>query len=268
MKDRFLQFPISALSWDPVKNWRTILDLACHHCGLRMIAKHGEQACFIKARQWLARHSKVQADIAGCRDQFALVIGYDTIDIGGIEGDLFSRMKDVQVLRAHCNHHPVPIVRIRTDIWWKTFTPDRFKAPISAREFVVLAAVYAAIGNKSFAKASLQMLRRYAAGHPKEEEFQAAHRTGASGSCILSIHQIRYTLDSLEANGFFVKFTYNRGECFYSIRLNRDVVRQSVANRKMRKLETLAVFRSLDKLTSEEIHERKDLALNPLEKGS
>lgn len=259
MDSGFFQFPISALSCDPIHNWITIVDLACLRCGQELLRKMSVEGAMIKAQDYLAVRPNVQHGIGGRREQLALVLGYDTIGVNVHGGSMCERVKQAEILGEKCRSSPFPLVRIKSDFLWKTFTPDRVDSPMSVREFLVLCAVYAAVGNKTYAKASLQMLRRYAAGYPKEQDFQAALLQKGAGSTFLSVRQLRKTLDDLEANGFFAKFTFNRGECFYSNRLSRQELREAVEKRKLRKVQTVATFRSLDQAASQRIAQlRKD----------
>jgi len=171
-------------------------------------------------------------------------------------------MADVETLRWICTARPFPTVRIGAELWWKTFNPSSSNK-MSHREFVVLCAVYAAVGAKPYAKASLQMLRRYAAGYPREADFQNARSSQDTPGIMLTTHQVRATLKSLEALGHFAKFTFNRGECFYSNKMDPAQLRQVIVNLKLWKAEKTAALRSLDQAASAEITRRRALAQSP-----
>jgi len=125
-------------------------------------------------------------------------------------------------------------------------------------EFCVLCAVYALVGDTPYVKASLDRIRRLAAGIPDRTAFEHAikHAEESSHSLLLSTRQARTTLDDLELDRFFAKFTYNRSECFFSHRLNRSELADMVAKRKLSKKEAIAVHRVLDRDASLEIKER------------
>src|SRR5262249_30553987 len=127
---------------------------------------------------------------------------------------------------------------------------------LSFREFAVLCAIYAAIGAKRYGKVSLQMIRRYAAGHPREQDFQTALAQGRAGSLFLSPKQVRKTIDHLEANRFFAKFTYNRREGFYSHPMDKKAVMHAVANGKLRRRQTIYSIREQDAQHSARIQQR------------
>ena len=263
MQDRYFQFPISALSFGVASKWSTILDLACYHYGSELLKKEALEKCMARAKAWCDRHPAVQSGIAGRREQLALVLGYTELNVNVSSGRLCDRLKGVEVVLSHCNQVPFPTVRIRTDLWWAAFTPSSDGSHLSHREFVVLCAVYAAVGAKRYAKASLQMLRRYAAGYPREADFQRASSSRDIPGIMLTSHQVRGTLLNLEALGYFAKFTFNRGECFYSNKMDPAQLRQDIVNQKLWKAEKTAALRSLDQATSAEITRRRALAQSP-----
>jgi len=81
MKDRYLQFPISALGIDLAENGRALLGLACHHYGSKWLEKEPLPNCMTIARDWCDRHPEIQADISGPGDQLALVLGFYGLSI-------------------------------------------------------------------------------------------------------------------------------------------------------------------------------------------
>lgn len=263
MKDRYFQFPISALSFGVAKEWHTILDLACYNYGSELLKKGPLEKCMTTAKEWCDRHPEVHSDKAGRREQLALVLGYAELSINVKSGRLCDRMRNVEAMRSHCEQVPFPTVRIRTDFWWDTFTPSSRESHLSHREFVVLCAVYAAVGAKPYAKASLQMLRRYAAGYPREADFQKATSSKDTPSIMLTSHQVRGTLLNLEALGYFAKFTFNRGECFYTNKMLAPELHQRIMEKKIWKAEKVAAQRSLDQAASAEITRRRALAQSP-----
>jgi hypothetical protein len=161
-----------------------------------------------------------------------------------------------QEVKKHCDQHPNPQVRIRQDIWKNTFEGGAAKHRLSFKDFAVLCAIYAAIGNKSYAKVSHDYIRCLASGHSDFREFAAGKSEPFKDSLQLSKRQVRKIIDVLEANAFFSKFTYNRGECFYSNRLKRHVLSARISARKLRKPQTVAIHRSLDQADSLDIKKR------------
>ena len=259
--DSYFQFPISALSYGLQREnrWEHVIFYACLHYGRKAVQKTPPFEVASETRSYVSAHPGVQdAPRDQINDQTALLFGLKRLQINSGNLSALQMLSLAADVENHCEAHPFPLVRIRTDFWRKSFGNNRGAAPITFREFCVLCAVYALNGTKTFAKASLDRIRRFAAGIPDRANFDHAlnHPETAPGSLLLSTRQARTTLDALEANRFFAKFTYNRGECFYSIRMNRSQLAVAVAKRKLWKNETVATNRALDRSTSAEIKER------------
>lgn len=264
MSEHYFQFPVSALSFGMHQSghrsrWADVLDYACLHYGRKALSEMPPHVSQDAIAAYLQKRPQVSASMKD-RDQQALVLGFDRLNVNAASGSFKARLEEATTVAQHCAGSPYPTVRIRTDFWWKTFMPENQESPISFREFAVLCAVYAAVGAKPYAKASLQMLRRYAAGYPKEADFQAALSELRPGSLYLSPKQVRTTLDALEANQFFAKFTFNGGECFYSNKMKKTELCEAIARRKLRKLETVASLRTQDAQASADILRRRALA--------
>lgn len=264
MTEHYFQFPISALSFGLNKEsgWYALLDWACWEYGIKVLVNTPDHIVIAEVNAYLAQHKECSAN-PKLPAHRALVLGLARLHVRA-SGTIHKRLENAQEVRTHCAAAPYPLVRIRADIWWKAFTPESSDAPISFREFVVLCAVYAGIGSKPYAKLSHKYLRCLASGFPKWKDFISKQKESSSKSLFLSARQIRTTLDALEANGFFAKFTYNRGECFYSHKLKRSELVTMIEKRKLRKLETVASYRSLDQATSKSIRARKEAAAAPL----
>jgi hypothetical protein len=258
-EDRYYQFPISALSYGMQHDsrWEHVLFFACLHYGRKAIQKTPDFILCPDVRDYKRRY-KIPSQPHETPDQTAIMFGMTrfALNVPSKEPQHFVDL--ASQVEKHCAAHPYPMVRIRADFWWKTFENNKGGTPISFREFCVLCAVYALVGDKPYIKASLDRIRRLAAGIPDRAAFEHAlkHAEESSHSLILSTRKARTTLDNLELTRFFAKFTYNRGECFFSHRLDRAELAAAVAKRKLSKKEAIAVHRELDRAASIEIKER------------
>ncbi|MCE9518152.1 MAG: hypothetical protein K8R87_01075 [Verrucomicrobia bacterium] len=263
MSDNYFQFPISALSYGMhLGRWNDVLYLACLHYG-RSVCENDPDDLVTETiiEDYLSEPSRPTCDDTD-QDERALVVGFARLNINATSGTIKCRLEEARNVQTYCDSAPYPTVRIRTDLWWKTFTPQNKENPLSFREFAVLCAVYAAIGAKPFVKATHLMLRRYAAGYPSEEAFQKAPKPMRQNSLWLTPKMLRRTLDALETNQFFAKFTFNRGECFYTNKMDKGKLIAAVTGRKLRKLETLSQSRVKDAAGSAEILRRRAVALS------
>lgn len=257
--DTYYQFPISALSYGMQhgNRWEHVLFFACLHYGRKAIQKTPDFILGPDVRAYKHRQ-KIPCQLNETPDQMAILFGMTRFHLNVPRKEPQHFVDLASQVEKHCAAHPYPMVRIRHDFWWKTFGNNKGGSAISFREFCVICAVYALVGDKAYSKASLDRIRRFAAGITDRAAFEHAlkHPEKSINSLILSPRQTRTTLDNLELNRFFSKFTYNRGECFFSHRLNRAQLAAAVAKRKLSKKEAIAVHRELDRTASLEIKER------------
>ena len=250
--ETYFQFPISALSLNLDQHWSSILEFVCLDYGRKITSKDQERDFKAEASHYLADHPALTGSVDNS-DNLFLIIGYIDLNVCANGGAIAARVKAAREVERHCSACAFPLVRIRNDLWWKTFAPHTQEHHLSVREFRVLCAIYAAIGAKPYAKASLDLLRRYASGYPQRAVFESALAAPSRASSILTSKQIRSTRDVLETLGFFAKFTFNKGECFYSNKMNQAELHEAVGRRKLRRLETLHQKRSLDHAASQKI---------------
>lgn len=257
--DRYYQFPVSALSYGMQHDdrWEHVLFFACLHYGRKAILKTPNFILGPDLRAYKQRQ-QIPSNPNETPDQMATLFAMTRFGLNVPSKEPQHFVELASQVEKHCAVHPYPMVRIRADFWWKTFGNNKGGPTISFREFCIICAVYALVGDKPYVKASLDRIRRLAAGIPDRAAFEHAleHPEESSYSLMLSTRQVRSTLDDLELNRFFAKFTYNRGECFYSHRLDRAELAAAVAKRKLSKKETIAVHRELDRDASLEIKER------------
>jgi hypothetical protein len=261
-KHHYLQFPIAVLqpNFDIKSLSDLVVDFACLHYGKRTAEKAEEgliAAMVERCLNGFAGRHNYQYDRA---DHQAYLIGRQRLALLPMAGTFFDVAEGVrhayQVV-SFCRFQPYPTVRIRLDIWKNTFGDAQAGKAVSIREFRVLFAVYAAIGKMKYAKVTLERIRGLSEGYSNRAEFEEQERIRFPRQRFLSVRQIRKTLRDLEANRFFAKFTYNRGECFYSNGLNHAELREKVAAAKLRRHETVGRFRQDDQRASDEIREKK-----------
>jgi hypothetical protein len=250
--ETYFQFPISALSLNLDRHWSSTLDFACLDYGRKITSKDQDRDFKAEADQYLADHPALTGSVDNL-DNLLIIIGYRDLNVCANGGTIAARVKAAREVERHCSTCAYPLVRLRNDLWWKTFTPHTQEHHLSVREFRVLCAIYAAIGAKPYAKASLDLLRRYASGYPQRADFESALADPSRASSILTPKQIRSTRDVLETLGFFARFTFNRGECFYSNKMDQAKLHEVVGRKKLRRLETLHQKRSLDQAASQKI---------------
>jgi len=102
-------------------------------------------------------------------------------------------------------------VRIRGDLFW-----DWHGGGMVHRRFAVLCAIYSRVGSKAWAKVTAQDIQRMAAGLCSRDEMERHERGEVAAGEILTLDQIRTTVNQLRASSLITRFTYNRGETFYS----------------------------------------------------
>lgn len=264
MSDHYFQFPISALSYglDIRNRWTHVLSKACLDYGYKASNKAPLEIVLGKINAYLANANVSNFDLKN-QAHLALLFGAAQLDVN-LTGDIPDHLERAEEAWQHCQPHPFPIVRIRADLWFKTFTPEKYEHPISLREFAVICAIYAGIGSKPYTKLTHRRIRSLASGYAESSKIESEHLHPIK----LSSRQIRTTLDALEANGFFAKFTYNRGECFYSNKMSRSKLEECIERLKLRKLQTVACNRSFDQAASRRIKALKIEASAPLRKSA
>lgn len=262
--DTYFQFPLSALGYDLAREsrWTHLVLYCCRVYGAKSRLKTPPHVVSEVINDYMRAHPQLNQIDLSREDHKNLLFGLSRLHVTA-RGDIRSKLISARELEDGCEFCPYPLVRIRTDLFWKTFNPKPDDNPISFREFSVLCAVYAGIGNKAFAKLSHQQLIRYAAGYPNLNHFRGIQSEIPSAVHILSRKKIRLTLDRLEVNKFFQKYTFNRGECFYTNKLSKEQLHEAVKRLKVRRDETLYESRKADRAASDEICQLKRQMRSP-----
>jgi len=115
------------------------------------------------------------------------------------------------------------LVRIRSDLFWDYH--KHIESPW--REFAVLAAIYSAIGSKSYAAISYERIRCMAMGFSGIKEYEAADIADNR----LTIRQTQITVDKLRQRGMFVRVCPQNRSVFYSNRLSEIQLQTQVADK-------------------------------------
>lgn len=123
------------------------------------------------------------------------------------------------------------LVRMRKDIFLD------FKKSRTWREFAILAAVYAGIGNQSFRIVRQSRLEFLAAGYSGDFEAREA------GYCPtgLSRRQIQTTVNHLQEQRFFAKAMPNRRDCYFSNSMSLVDLAEALVAKRQRKIDDRAV---------------------------
>jgi len=115
--------------------------------------------------------------------------------------------------------------RIRRDILWDSHN----SRAASWREFAVLSAVYAGIGNKPYAQLSYDQIRTMAMGYNGLAEYTVHH--GRRKDRRLTLRQTRTTMGHLHDRGLFVRVCPNRRHVFYSNSLSAKGLHKAIVRR-------------------------------------
>lgn len=99
-------------------------------------------------------------------------------------------------------------VRLRSDLFWDALLNSRF-TPV---EFFTLCAVYAGIGDRPMKKLYRQHLVALSAGYSSQKELSGLGYHDRT----LTESQLRYSMDRMEARGFFARIPANRRQTWYS----------------------------------------------------
>ncbi len=213
-KEPFLQFPLGALAVKST-DWKDSLQHILSFCLVRVgdgIEDVDNESAKIE-RAASVLHVKLNGSLGRIRDQARAVrmlgYGYGT---------------DAEVRIAH-------------RIFWACHNDG---AP-TWNEFRVLCGIYSAIGNKPFARCSIDSLRMRSAGCRK-----AALYSPKTHLPLLGEKEVRLCVDRLWLGGFFARFTYRRRLTFYSHRLTADALRQQVVALCVQSQEKIAAARKAD----------------------
>lgn len=262
--ETYFQFPLSALSYrlDSDYRWTRLVLYCCCEYGRKAWEATPDFVFNETIDTYLQSHPELDwIDLSHFGHQ-CVVFGLSRLGVD-LPLDMDHDFNDVIALSVYFDEYRTPLVRLRTDLFLKTFAPKPTDNAISFREFRVVCAVYGGIGSKPFAKLCHQQLIRYAAGYPQPGIFESIRSRGLGKDTILSRKQIRLSLDRLEANRFFAKYTFLRGECFYSHRLSKEELQKAVGAMKLRRSATIYDSRKSDKTASEEIRQLRKQMRSP-----
>lgn len=141
-------------------------------------------------------------------------------------------------------------VRLRTDIYFSI----RDKKSLSERELRILCAVYSAIGDKAAVVVGWRRIQWRAAG------WLSLPVDGQPCGPLYPRHQIDRTCAKLKRRGLLFSVTYNRGERYWSHRLNNQQIWDFVKARKMHSIQALK-NKSMDYMQSAALVEERTRAL-------
>ena len=155
-----------------------------------------------------------------------------------------------------------PLVRIKT-----TYANEVMNGRgMDYRVFSILCAIYSVIGNKEYARITRDCIRARSMGYKKASELfsdksvltpngEALLAERADGARPLTTDQIRYSLDKMEI-GHFARVVASNREVYFSHRMNRDTLSETILGLKTDRSTKLRINRLDDKGLQSRIKER------------
>lgn len=212
--ERFLQFPLFALNFHDVEHERMhallmfcCLDSGRKRCAEMSVDDQKNEACEYVGKLELGGFNQASAK------QRHLIIGAKLLNVT-MSGGMGARVDSGEAVERHCYAQPTPLVRLAIRFFWDCYTAHT----MTFRELAVLSAIYSKIGAKAYCKMSAPEVQCRATGFSTRPALEAAVKEGRT-FCLYTNKQIRTTIETLLANRYLAKFTYNRGETFYSHRV-------------------------------------------------
>ena len=267
--ERFFRFPLAALAYDPdpVKTLTTIIVWCFLDIGERSSSIY-DNAALREAVEMQSpeMHQRLSPQT---RDEFLLIRGaqiakFDLWD--SCSTVLSQHAKLTAFINKNQGSASSNTVTVSSD-WIGNCLNTEKKIPeprtLSWREFRILCALLSKIGNKGFDKCGWKEIQARAAGWCGKVDMRRAKAAGkpTRKHLLLTRDQIRKTLERLETHNFLSRFQFNRAESWFSFSCkgDRKVLQEWVANRKLRRIESLREKRADDQAFSAEMSQRKSL---------
>ncbi len=256
IKGRFVQFPLCSLAYG--SDWRQrlfgIANHAAMHFGRHLLSERGAQ----ERREMLSRTKSepgTPADLDAANERhLALATAYAAFGW---------RLGNVVLAIEHCDR----LDRFRVEFESKNGADmqvripkhvleeaiykagDQSSAAVFLREFCVLSAVYATMGNSKIVEIRRAVIVRRALGYKSERVFRSEFLNRTDGAIPLKVHELRYVLEILEQAKFFMtqtlkcRFTwYARGitEQKFMERLQQELLQVDLRAARARRAAALA----------------------------
>ncbi len=261
--DPYFQFPLSCLAFgkDPIERLRHIVNFCCATVGTQKSAAMTiqEMTELVNAMPEDDQPSGIRMN---SRDSMAVVIGMLALRIR--QGNVETVQDQHDLLLSFCNnmasrHGASPLVRIRNDLVW-----DAIHGRLPYRSFAVLCAVYCVIGRNAWpVRITRDRIIAGALGYKTPRMLtDAVLKKRQDGACLLTVNQVRYTLDKLEGASLFVRVQLSPRRVYFSNRMTReemaDALFKNATNRKIK----LATHRKGDRELQARI-KNAIIAVNP-----
>jgi hypothetical protein len=149
-----------------------------------------------------------------------------------------TRFVDGEVLK----HGPSPTFRIRNDLLW-----DAIAGQMKYRDFSVLCALYAILGDKAFFPITRSRIIAGAMGYKSIKLMKpSVVKARADKAKPLTPKQVRLALDELVRRSLVFRVQANRRQVFYSNRMDRDTLEQRIIAAKVKKATQVPLMKIAD----------------------
>jgi hypothetical protein len=230
--EKFFQFPLCLLTYGATVKDRcnAIIRYCLIHEGLKAV----DRIDIPKAKELLAEMGERKpygCDIKNRTDR-AYLVGANVLNVvGGSVPDAVNTHGDVS---AYCREYEAATqgrdaqVRIKTSLIFETRDGS-----YDARQFAVLCGLYSLIGSKPYpvvCRREVIALRAY--GYKSKAAMDAWNaRRANKEEKLLTVDQIRYTLDALEVSGWFARVQASKRNVYFSHRMTREQMLMKLANK-------------------------------------
>jgi hypothetical protein len=246
-EDSYFQFPLPLLAYetDIEKRLLGIVDYCLVDTGRKLIAKMDEDSAGRMLNEFDAA-SLPAGYKCGVPDHRAVVVGMAKLNVmaGSVPATLERHGACSKFIKdwegKYNGRHPD--VRIKTKYLWEV----RDGAGMTYREFQFLCAVYCIIGGKEYpVLITRTRIMAAAFGHKSPKTLPR--------KIPITTDQLRYTLDTLEAQGHFARCQASKRKVYFSHRLTRDQMREKLFSWKTKRNFQLRKERDADRILQDRI---------------
>lgn len=257
MSETYYQFPLSLLAGfnDEMNMIQAVTSYCAVTIGESLVPKSPkERRAFaeeVKAH-FGPENPMPQGIYAAHENDLAIIAGFQKL---GMHGGSATRVADdyKHCQKIVCELHEIqgqsPLVRFRSDVMWAPI-----RETMTLRQWRVLAAVYSSIGAKQFPlQITRDMIRARAIGYKSAslifDDAGYVHDAGRvilekradKAAPLLTVDKLRWTLDELEARGWFHRCHASKRRTYFSHRMTREAMlawfkQNPPASRKVEKL--------------------------------
>ena len=235
--DPYFQFPLSMLAYaaKPQDRLSAIIDFCCVQVGTRIYdqIEAGETGDDVDSR--IARFSaeSLPKGFNGEDEHHVrLVLGMQALNVahGIADTILATARKAIQFNSAMAGcFGAYPLVRLRAGLLWDAYK----ESGLTYRDFAVLCAVFSVIGgNDGPVRIHREWIIARSMGYKRAKDMTASElKLRADKAQPITIDQLRYTLDRLEARSLFARVQVNRRLTVFSHRMTRKELSEAAVQR-------------------------------------